>query len=294
MANEEKSLASQRIGWYPGHMAKTKKNIKENLNFIDVVYEVIDARMPISSKIVDIDELIGNKKRILIMTKYDLCDKEKTDPFIKHYEKLGYQVVPVDLITRKNIKKILELSNEISTEITKKRATKGLKPRSLRALIVGIPNVGKSTLINSLVGKKVALVANRPGFTKGLSWIRIGKNIELLDSPGILWPKLENQHQAKILALLGTIKEDILNKEDLAYFGIELMLKYYKENLANRYEITTISNDPLSVMEQIAKRCGALVRGGEVDYSKVSNIILTDIKNNSFGNITLDRIENEQ
>ena len=175
------------INWYPGHMAKTKREISEKLNLVDIVYEVIDARMPISSKIVDIDNLIKDKPRILIMTKYDLCDKEETNKFIDYYEEKGYKVIPVDLMSGLNVKKIIEESRKVLKEENDKRKAKGLKPRSIRALIIGVPNAGKSTLINRLVGKKSAGVGNKPGFTKSLSWIRINKDIELLDTPGIIF-----------------------------------------------------------------------------------------------------------
>ena len=174
--------------------------------------------MPISSKIIDIDELIGNKKKILIMTKYDICDKEETDKFTSYYEKKGYIVIPVDLMNGNDTAKIINKSKEIMEEENKKRINKGLKPRSIRALIVGVPNAGKSTLINRLVGKKSAGVGNKPGFTKTLSWIRINKDIELLDSPGILWPKMDNQENAHILASLSSIKEEIIDNMDLSCF----------------------------------------------------------------------------
>ena len=234
-SNENTKLDKTNINWYPGHMAKTKREIREKINLIDIIYEVIDARMPISSKIKDIDDLIKDKPRILIMTKYDLCDKNETDKFISYYEKLGYKVIPVDLTSNKNVKKVLKLSENVSKELNEKRKTKGLKPRNLRALIIGIPNVGKSTLINRLVGKKATGVGNKPGFTKSLSWIRINKCIDLLDSPGILWPKLEDQYEARILAILSSIKEEILNKEDLALFAIDILTKLYKEQLESRY-----------------------------------------------------------
>ena len=236
MANNKK-FDNSPINWYPGHMAKTKREIREKINLIDIIYEVIDARMPISSKIKDIDDLIKDKPRILIMTKYDLCDKLETDKFISYYKSLGYKVVAVDLTNNKNVKKILDLSDSVSKELNEKRKSKGLKPRNLRALIIGIPNVGKSTLINRLVGKKAAGVGNKPGFTKSLSWIRINKDIDLLDSPGILWPKLENQEEARILAIFSSIKEEILNKEDLALFAIDILTKLYKDKLESRYNI---------------------------------------------------------
>ncbi len=287
--NENKQI----VQWYPGHMAKTKREIREKINLIDIIYEVIDARMPISSKIKDIDDLIKDKPRILIMTKYDLCDKKETDKFISYYEKLGYKVVPVDLANNKNVKKVLDLSESVSKELNEKRKSKGLKPRNLRALIIGIPNVGKSTLINRLVGKKAAGVGNKPGFTKSLSWIRINKDIDLLDSPGILWPKLENQYEARILAIFSSIKEEILNKEDLSLFAIDILTNLYKDKLENRYNIKVDNMTNLEIMEEIAKKRGCLTKGNIIDYERAATIILNDIKNNAFKEITLDRLEKD-
>lgn len=290
---EVMKMNNNPIQWYPGHMAKTKREIREKINLIDIIYEVIDARMPISSKIKDIDDLIKDKPRMLIMTKYDLCDKKETDKFISYYEKLGYKVVPVDLANNKNVKEVLNLSESVSKELNDKRKSKGLKPRNLRALIIGIPNVGKSTLINRLVGKKAAGVGNKPGFTKSLSWIRINKDIDLLDSPGILWPKLEDQYEARILAIFSSIKEEILNKEDLALFAIDILTKLYKDKLENRYNIQLDNMTNIEVMEEIAKKRGCVTKGNITDYGRVSSIILNDIKNNAFKEITLDRIEKD-
>ncbi len=291
--DNQKGFSSGRIAWYPGHMAKTKREIREKINLIDIIYEVIDARMPISSKIKDIDDLIKDKPRILIMTKYDLCDKKETDKFISYYESLGYKVVPVDLANNKNVKKVLSLSESVSKELNEKRKSKGLKPRNLRALIIGIPNVGKSTLINRLVGKKVAGVGNKPGFTKSLSWIRLNKDIDLLDSPGILWPKLEDQYEARILAIFSSIKEEILNKEDLALFAIDILTKLYKDKLESRYNIKIENMTNVEIMEEIAKKRGCVTKGNITDYERISSIILNDIKNNAFKEITLDRIEKD-
>ena len=287
--NKKEGVYEIGINWYPGHMAKTKREIREKINLIDIIYEVIDARMPISSKIKDIDDLIKDKPRILIMTKYDLCDKKETDKFISYYESLGYKVVPVDLANNKNVKKVLELSESVSKELNDKRKSKGLKSRNLRALIIGIPNVGKSTLINRLVGKKAAGVGNKPGFTKSLSWIRINKDIDLLDSPGILWPKLGDQYEARILAIFSSIKEEILNKEDLALFAIDILAELYKEKLESRYNIKVDNITNIEIMEEIAKKRGCVTKGNITDYERVSSIILNDIKNNSFKEITLDR-----
>ena len=281
------------INWYPGHMAKTKREISEKLNLIDVVYEVVDARMPLSSKIVDIDDLIKDKPRIMVMTKYDLCDKEETDKMIKYYESLGYKVIPVDLIgnNTNGVKKIIDATNNIMVDINNKRKEKGLMPRAGRVLIVGIPNAGKSTLINRLVGKKAAGVGNTPGFTKSLSWIRINKDLELLDSPGILWPKMEDQEAAHVLACLSSIKEEILNIDEIAIFVLRKLFELYPEKLEERYDITELDEDYIECYDMIAARRGALTRGGVADYDKVSNIIVRDLKNGYFGDITFDRLK---
>lgn len=287
MSNENQT----NINWYPGHMAKTKREIKEKLNLIDVVYEVIDARMPLSSKIADIDDLIKNKPKILIMTKYDLCDKKETDKFIKYYEEKGYQVIPVDLMSGLNVKKIIDASEVVLKEENEKRKLKGLKPRNIRALILGVPNAGKSTLINRLVGRKSAGVGNKPGFTKSLSWIRIHKDIDLLDTPGILWPKLEDQESAHILACFSSIKEEILNEDQIASFILRKLYELYPQSLENRYGITEFDDDLIEVYDTIAARRGALTKGGVADYEKVSNLIIRDFKNGYFGPITFDRLK---
>ena len=281
------------INWYPGHMAKTKREISEKLNLIDVVYEVVDARMPLSSKIADIDDLIKDKPRIMVMTKYDLCDKTETDKIIKYYESTGYKVIPVDLMNNNSagVKKIIDATNEIMVGVNNKRKEKGLMPRAGRVLIVGIPNAGKSTLINRLVGKKAAGVGNTPGFTKSLSWIRINKDLELLDSPGILWPKMEDQEAAHVLACLSSIKEEILNIDSIAIFILNKLFELYPEKLEERYGITELDEDYIETYDMIASRRGALSRGGVADYEKVSNIIVRDLKNGYFGDITLDRLK---
>ena len=291
MANEEKSFQKGSINWYPGHMAKTRREISEKLNLIDVVYEVIDARMPRSSKIVDIDDLIKNKPRLLIMTKYDLCDKNETNKFIKYYEELGYQVIPVDLMTGTNVSKIIDASEVVLKEENEKRKSKGLKPRNIRALILGIPNAGKSTLINRLVGKKSAGVGNKPGFTKSLSWIRIHKNIDLLDTPGILWPKIEDQEAAHILASFSSIKEEILNEDQIASFILRKLYELYPKALEERYGISELDDDLIDAYDMIASRRGALTKGGVADYERVSRIILQDFKNGYFGPVTFDRLK---
>lgn len=284
--NENKT----NINWYPGHMAKTKKEIKEKINLIDVVYELIDARMPFSSKMQDIEDVLKGKPRIIIMTKYDLCDQKETDKFVSYYEEKGFPVIKMDLMSSKNINQILEKSNAVLKEMNEIRAKKGMKKRGIRALILGVPNVGKSTLINRLVGKKAVNVGNRPGVTKQLSWIRINKDIELLDTPGILWPKFETEEQAMTLSALSSIKEEIVDTDDLAVFILKKMYKLYKENLIARYGIDNLE-DFDEVYEKIGKKRGALIRGGEVDYDKVSLIIIRDLKEGHLGKVTFDRIK---
>ncbi len=276
------------INWYPGHMAKTKREISEKLNLIDIVYEVIDGRMPISSKIVDIDDLIKDKPRILVVTKMDLCDIDETNKILKKYIDSGYRVVSVDLMNG-NCNELINITKEIMKNINKVRIDKGMKERAARVLIVGVPNAGKSTLINRLVGKKSAGVGNTPGFTKNLSWIRVNKDIELLDSPGILWPKIENQDNARVLAALSSIKEEILNLDDIACFILKKLYELYPDRLLERYGIEELDEDFIEAYEIIGRKRGALSRGGIVDYEKVSDIIIRDLKNGYFGKITFDR-----
>ena len=278
------------INWYPGHMAKTKREISEKLNLIDIVYEVIDGRMPISSKIVDIDDLIKDKPRILVVTKMDLCDEEETKKILKTYESSGYKVVCVDLVNG-NCNELISITKDIMSNINKDRVAKGMMERAARVLIVGVPNAGKSTLINRLVGKKSAGVGNTPGFTKNLEWIRVNKDIELLDSPGILWPKLENQDNAKVLAAFSSIKEEILNLDDIACFILKRLFELYPDKLKERYGIEELDEDFVEAYELIGRRRGALSRGGIVDYDKVSDLIIKDLKNGYFGKVTFDRIE---
>ena len=291
MNEDTKSLPSTSINWYPGHMAKTKREIKEKLPLIDVVYEVVDARMPISSKVIDIDDIIKNKPRILIMTKYDMCDKSQTDKIIKYYKDKGYSVVPVDLIKNTNVNLIIKETSKVSDIINVERKKKGLKPKqSVRALVIGAPNVGKSTLINRLVGKKKTVTGNKPGVTKQLSWIRVGSNIELLDTPGILWPKLENQEHAYNLAALSSVKEEVVDLQDLSIYILHKLNKLYPNYLEKRYGITTISDDIIATLEEIGNRRGAKISGGEIDYDKVYSIIIRDLKEGLIGPITLDRL----
>ncbi len=288
--NKEEINNKTSINWYPGHMAKTKRLIKENLNVIDIIYEVIDSRIPYSSKIGDIEDLIKNKPRILIFTKYDLCDKEETNKFIKYYEELGYSTIKCDLISNDKLNNLLDLTNEILKDKINKQQEKGINKQTIRALVIGIPNVGKSTLINKIVGRKIAQTGNKPGITKNLNWVRVGKNIELLDSPGILWPKLEQNTVAFNLASTTAIKEEILPLEDVAIYILNFLSKYYQDILLDNYGINN-AEDIYEVFEIIGRKKGCLMKGGLIDYDKVIDIIINDIKKGKIKGITFDRYD---
>ncbi len=287
----ENNRQNTTINWYPGHMAKTKRLIRENLEQIDIVYEVVDARMPYSSKIRDLDDIIKNKPKIMIMTKYDLCDKLETKKWITYYENQNYHVIAMDIEHQFGKKQILQLTENLLEEKWKKLKEKGLLRKRARALVVGIPNVGKSTLINRLVGKNVVGTGNRPGVTKELNWIRISDTVELLDSPGILWPKIDIGNVAYNLASLTAIKEEILPLFDVTEYILRTLENYYPNILKERYGIEKVDEDVIETMEFIGKRRGCLVKGGEIDYDKVIAIIMNDVKNGIIKNITFDRIE---
>ncbi len=285
--NENKT----NINWFPGHMAKTRRQIKENISLVDIVYEVIDSRIPYSSRIIDLKELINNKPLVLVFTKYDLCDKKETDLFINAYKKEGLNVITYDLTNSINASSLVNLSNEILDDKLKNMRAKGLKKDTIRALVVGIPNAGKSTLINKIVGRNIAVTGNKPGVTKNLNWIRIGKNVELLDSPGILWPKFSTETEALNLASTTAIKEEVLPKEKVAVYIIEFLYKYYPDILEDRYGVSSIDDFDL-IYETIGKKRGFLMKGGVVDYDRVTDSVLNDIKQGKISGITFDRIEN--
>lgn len=285
----QESLSKVVINWYPGHMAKTKREIKEKIDLIDIVFEVIDARIPYSSKNKDVDSIVIGKPRVIIMTKTDLCDMDRTSKWIKYYEASGYTVIPMDLVNNANTKIIFDKIKPLIDDINNKRISKGLKPRRARILVLGVPNVGKSTLINRLVGKKATNVGNKPGVTKNLEWIRINDKVELLDSPGILMPRLDDQEVAHNLASMTAIKEEILEKDDIAIYIIEKMLFLYENNIRSRYNITE-KDDIVVILDQIGKKIGAF-RNNETDYERVYTKVIKDLQDGYLGKVTFDEIK---
>ncbi len=287
MANEEKGFQKGRINYYPGHMAKTKRELKENIKLIDVIYELVDARLPKSSKIKDIDELIKDKKRILIMTKKDLCDLDITIKWQKYYESLGYKVLIMDLVNGNDYKKLISITKEMMEDIQIKRLEKGLKEKEIRVAVIGIPNVGKSTLINKLAGKKVTNVANKPGVTKQINWLKTNNGLLLLDTPGILWPKIEDNEEALNLAITGSIKMEVLNITDLGGYIVSYLKNYYPDILEEKYKIK-VEKDPMEIFKQIAKKMNAY-KDNEIDYEKVCEKLYNDIISGKIKGVTFDK-----
>ena len=278
---------STNINWYPGHMAKTKRQIIENINLIDIIYEVIDARIPFSSKIKDIDEIIKNKPRILIMTKKDLCDMTVTKKWIDYYEENGITVLLMDLTNNLDYKLLVDKTNELTKSIQESRIAKGLKIKEIKALVVGIPNVGKSTLINKLAHRKVASVGNKPGVTKDINWLKTNYNILVLDTPGILWPKLDDPKIAMNLAATSAIKSEILDINDIGTFLLTFLKENYPNVLVEKYKVDATS-DVTEIMENLAKKMG-YIKNGEIDSEKVAWKLYNDIASGVIKGVTFDR-----
>ena len=282
--NENKT----NINWYPGHMAKTKREITEKLSLIDIVYEIIDSRMPKSSRIVDLDEIVKDKPRIIVFTKYDMCDEKVTDYFFNELSQ-KYVCLKVNLKENSSITKdIIRETEKLLLPINMKREAKGLTKRNYRALVIGVPNVGKSTFINRLAGRNIAQTGNMAGVTKNISWIKLNNNIELMDTPGILWPKIDDYVISYNLASLTSIKEEILDKESVARYIMDFMIKNYPNLLKSKYGLDNF-DDLDSVFDTIGRKRGCLMKGNVVDYEKVYTIIINDIKEGKIGKVTFDR-----
>lgn len=273
--------------WYPGHMSKARRQMEEDVALIDVVIELVDARIPYSSKNPDIDRIAKNKSRIILMNKYDLADPSVTDSWRAYYESKGWFVTYVNSKSGNGVRNVHEVIQEACKEKTERDRQKGIINRPIRAMIVGIPNVGKSTFINSFAGKACAKTGNKPGVTKGKQWIRLNKNVELLDTPGILWPKFEDQRIGMRIAFIGSINDDILVPTDLAYELCLYLLKEYPGVLAKKYEIEE-DPDAVITLEHIAKKRGCLLRGGLFDLTKAAGFLLDDFRNGRIERISLE------
>ena len=278
--------------WYPGHMTKAKRQMQEDIKLIDLVIELVDARVPLASRNPDIDELGKNKYRLILMNKAELADKEKTKQWSSYFKKMGFFVVSLDARTKNSMKSITDIVMEACKEKIERDRKRGIKNRPVRAMVVGIPNVGKSTFINSYAGKACAKTGNKPGVTKGKQWIRLSKSVELLDTPGILWPKFEDQSVGLKLALIGSIKDEILNVDELAVELIKFLIDSYPGLLSDRYDVNE-SGDITDIIIEIAKNRKCVSKGAEVDYSKAAALVIDDFRSGKLGKITLE-IPNSQ
>ena len=296
--NQDKGLHKSLINWYPGHMAKTKKQIKEDINLIDVVVEILDARIPVSSQNPDIKELVKNKKRIILLNKSDLADKEENNKWVKYFKQNGIPAILTNANQGIGIKELISKIEELMKEELEKQAARGRIGKSIRVIILGIPNVGKSSLINKITNKKSAQVGNKPGVTKQKQWIKLNNKIDLLDTPGILWPKFESQAVALNLSYIGTIKDDNLEITEIVYNLLKVLKENYFENLSSRYKFTleeyqkqcSITEDMIiALLELIAKKRGCIKQGNILDIEKICGIILEEFRNGKIGNITLEK-----
>ena len=273
--------------WYPGHMTKAKRQMQEDIKLIDLVIELVDARIPLSRRNPDIDELGKHKARLILMNKADLADDAQTKSWSEFFREQGCFVVKLDARTRAGMKKIGEVVLEACKEKIERDRRRGIKNRPVRAMVVGIPNVGKSTFINTYAGKACTKTGNKPGVTKGKQWIRLNKNVELLDTPGILWPKFEDQRVGLYLALIGSIKDEILNIGELSLELIKILKEHYPGILAQRYGLAE-EQEPPELLGQIAKNRNCIKKGNELDYSKAAALVIDEFRSGRLGKITLE------
>lgn len=274
--------------WYPGHMTKAKRQMQEDIKLVDLVIELVDARIPMSSRNPDIDELGKNKARLILLNKADLADDRQLEAWMNFFKEKGYFAVRLDARSKAGMKNVQNVIMDACAEKIERDRKRGIKNRPVRAMVVGIPNVGKSTFINSFAGKACAKTGNKPGVTKGKQWIRLNKGVELLDTPGILWPKFEDQSVGLKLALIGSIKDEILNIDEMSLELIRFLQERYKELLAARYEGIDVDAKPVEILEQIAALRGCIKKGGDIDYTKTANLLLDEFRSGMIGRITLE------
>ncbi|WP_199533591.1 ribosome biogenesis GTPase YlqF [Romboutsia maritimum] len=279
------------INWYPGHMKKTKELVRNNLKLVDVVVELLDARIPFSSKNPDIDRLAGNKPRVVILNKSDLADRDKLNKWISYYKQRGIKAIPVDTVKGVGLNKIVEECKAETKEKMDALIEKGRKERPIRIMIVGVPNVGKSSLINKLTGRKSTVTGDKPGVTKGKQWVRLKGNLELLDTPGILWPKFEDQEVALNLAFSRAIKDEVLDIETLALRLIEKLMIIEPEKLKERYKLEELGDTPIETMDMIGYKRGFIMGRKELDYTRIALTVLNEFREGKIGKITLEMPE---
>lgn len=283
------------IQWFPGHMAKARRQITEKLKLIDVVIELLDARIPLSSRNPMIDEILGDKPRLVLLNKYDLSDPAITDRWVDFFKTKEIQALPIDSTSGQQVQQIIPRCKELLTEKLQRERDKGMRPRAVRSLIVGIPNVGKSTLINRLAGRRAAATGDQPGVTKAQQWIKTGGELELLDTPGVLWPKFEDPNVGMRLAITGAIKDTLLHVEDIAFEAVRYLMKHYSNNIQERYQLDELptqiedADEVVALMEQIGRKRGCLRSGGRIDLEKASNVILRDLRSGQLGRISLEQ-----
>ncbi|WP_227935791.1 ribosome biogenesis GTPase YlqF [Alkalihalobacillus deserti] len=277
------------IQWFPGHMAKARREVTEKLKFIDVVIELLDARIPLASRNPMIDELVSHKPRLILLNKADLADPTVTASWKSYFEAKGATVLSINAQNGKGTEKIPNACKQLAKPIIEKMVSRGMKPRAIRAMILGIPNVGKSTLINRLASKRTAQVGDRPGVTKRQQWIKVGTELELLDTPGILWPKFEDQIIGYRLAATGAIKDELLDFQDIALFLLNYLKDFYPSLIQERYKLESVPEDGLALFDEIGKKRGCLLGGGYVDYDKAAEIILREMRSGMLGRISLER-----
>ena len=279
------------IQWFPGHMAKARREVTENLKLVDIIFELVDARLPLSSRNPMIDDVINQKTRLLILNKMDMADDMQTKKWIAYFEEKGLPTVAVNSLEGKGLQTIFKAAKELLKPKWDRMKARGMKPRAIRAMIVGIPNVGKSTLINRFAKKNIAKTGNTPGVTKRQQWIKVEKEIELLDTPGILWPKFEDPEAGYKLALTGAIKDAVVNMEDLAVYGLRFLASHYPNRMKERFGIEAVSEDLVETFDHIGKLRRCYAGGGEIDYDQVAELIVRDIRSQHLGRLTFDFVE---